>query len=287
MSLNKKIINTVSTLLTVGVLYFAFVYGKHLLNEVNLSSIEFNYWLLTLSFILFGVFYLLIAWHWQRVCRSVNKQANVEHQNLAFFASQPYKYLPSSVFTFSFRAKFAKDLGMSVKQSSLAQLIENFNILGAGLVTSVIFYLASVSVYAGIGVSAVVALVFGVVIRNKSVAIIPKLKRRVALDELSKNFVLIIGAWVVSGISFWVLSASVGVALNPTIAISANAVAYVASILAVFAPGGIGVRELVLALFSVSNGVIIFWRILTFIADMVFGFAAILLLKKVTAIEKK
>jgi uncharacterized membrane protein YbhN (UPF0104 family) len=68
---------------------------------------------------------------------------------------------------------------------------------------------------------------------------------------------------------------SLGLDIDPRLAISANAAGYAVSILAVFAPGGLGVREFTLYLFSVQNPAILLWRLITLAGDLLLGFGAV------------
>lgn len=62
--------------------------------------------------------------------------------------------------------------------------------------------------------------------------------------------------------------------------IAANSIAFSLSILAVFAPGGIGVREAVYSFFSIAAVTVISWRILVFVMDFLVGIVSIFLIKK-------
>lgn len=266
----------VSAALTLGVLYFAYVYGKKLLADAQFNSLD--YWFLGLSFVAFLAFYAILSVHWLLVCRIV--QQDVPRIQIgSFFASQPYKYLPTSLFTFSFRAKFSKQLGLSVRRSTYAQLMENLNIVGGGLIVGATFYLLDKGfLYAAAFV--VFTVIVMVLLYNRKTAMgIPIIRKTLPVHSMIVPLLVACLAWVVAGISFILISHSLGLSPNTWIAIAANALGYALSILAVFAPGGIGVRELVLVSFGMHGNAIIMWRILTFIADLSVGFVAVLYLK--------
>lgn len=276
----NKLLKIANIVLTAGVFYFAFIYGRSLLREADFSGLMDRWWLVGLAFLVFGLSYIVSSWHWLRVCRVVNQSVD-NKQMLAFFASQPYKYLPSSIFTFSYRAKYAKDLGFGIKPSSLAQLIESFNLIGAGVAVSLLFYILHVSMIMGLIALALGLILAGVLVRYDIVVPIYKTKRKMMARMLVPNFLLMMGVWVVSGLAFLLVNYSLGLSVDPLFIISANAAAYVASILAVFAPGGIGIREAVLSMFSVQNSAVILWRLLTFAADVSLGAIAILNINRV------
>jgi hypothetical protein len=216
--------------------------------------------------------------HWQKMCEIVNDGSG-ERQYLAFFASQPYKYLPSSIFSFSFRAKFAKDLGIGVKKSSIAQLLENADLVISGFFVAIIGYAYARSYWTGLvwfllsGLSIVLIYFFskGTKINIKNMRIRP--------DFLIKAFITGVIGWVLAGTSFYILSQSLKQTLDIFDAISVNTLSYIAGLLAVFAPGGIGIREAVFSLFGIVPMLIIGWRILTFLVDMLAGFSAIIYIR--------
>lgn len=275
--LNKQnIFKFFSVLLTIGAIYFGFRYLGDIYSEIKGQDIETDFVFIVLSVLFFFLFYSLLSIHWNRVSKTFNHNSNKQY--LAFYASQPYKYLPTSLFTFSFRAKYSKDLGMSVKKSSLAQLLENINMLSSGMVVGAMFYLSYVGYYFASAIIVILALVgYHLLPRSIEFSIKSKTLKINKKNELF-NLLLTTLAWVASGISFYLLSMGLGVSTGIVEALSANALAYTLGIVAFFAPGGIGIREWVFSLFSISSAVVLGWRIMTFLADLVLGFVGILLI---------
>ena len=257
---------------------FAYFYGRSLIESVDLSELDVKWPILFASFIVFFVSYVLLSWHWLRFCKLINEKTT-NRQALSFLASQPYKYLPSSIFTFSYRAKFAKQLGLSVKQSSVAQLLENISLIGSGITVAVVTFVADQSYFYGPGL-----LTAGLIIAMSLMKFdfrfrVPKTKVTVFARSFIPNFLLAMIMWTVAGCAFVLTNMALGLVVDPVLLISANAAAYVVSILAIFAPGGIGVRELALATYSVNNSAIVIWRLLTFLADIILGFTAAVVIK--------
>lgn len=278
----NKALSVLNVLLTALVFVFAYQYGKELLQNANFEGLSSRWWALMLSVVMFLAFYMLASLHWSMICRLIDKKAS-KLQPAAFFASQPYKYLPTSIFTFSFRAKFAKALGTPIKESSYAQLLENFNILTSGIIVSGVFLLLYWNVLAGLLVIGISFIAIYFLHRNKVEFKLPILSKKVIpIYQLLPALLLITAAWVIGGIGFYFTAVALNNDADVRLMIAANAAAYVASILAVFAPGGIGVRELVLANFSVSNAAIVLWRIVTFAVDMISGLAGIVFIRRTT-----
>lgn len=231
-----------------------------------------------LSVVCFLSFYALLAIHWKQVCSRYTKYPQ-SNQWLSFFASQPYKYLPSSVFTFSSRAVYAKKLGLPIKQSSVAQLVENGNILLSGFSVGMVFLAYQVSTPFGLLVTAAFLLSLGIISFVPSFKI-PKTALTISGREWLKLFVIPFTGWWLAGTAFYFLVIGTGQDINFISAVAVNALAVGLGILAVFAPGGVGVREFVYNRFSINNTGIVAWRLLTLLMDVIVGLTAIYLLHR-------
>lgn len=274
----KKFLLTVLQLVFLSlVAWFIVSRLDELYAAVDTSLIRENPSLILLSVVLFLAFYSVLAIHWMGVCRLVDSE-NYEKQWLAFLASQPYKYLPSSVFTFSARASYAKKLGTTIKKSSLAQVVENGNILLGALCISIIFLAYNYSVLLGIGATLVMIFLMGAVIAIPRLKI-PKTSLEVSGREWLNLFLLTLIAWVIAGGSLYFLNKAVGDNVSFVSIVAANSIAMGLGIVAIFAPGGIGIREFIYAKFSIGAPVIILWRLLTLLIDVVLGVWAIILIK--------
>lgn len=250
---------------------------KQLTAIVEPSTILGKPFQLSLSIAGFIIFYSLMAWHWQLLSEKFANSPR-SRQWLAFFASQPYKYLPSSLFTFSARAVYAKKLGLSVKQSSIIQLIENTNILiGAGLLVLLLSAFRTSFIW-GLSAIALILLFAGVAVRTGLK--LPKHGFRLAGREWVRLLALTSVAWLFAGIALYSLITATGQDIALLTAIVANTIAVGLGIIAVFAPGGIGVREFVYVKFAIDATGIIFWRLLTLVLDISLGFLAIYFIKR-------
>ncbi|HSX27208.1 MAG TPA: lysylphosphatidylglycerol synthase domain-containing protein [Patescibacteria group bacterium] len=228
---------------------------------------------IVLSILCFLAFYGLLSLHWMQISDKYEKFPQ-SHQWLAFFASQPYKYLPSSVFTFSSRAVYAKKLGLPMKQSSAVQLIENFNILSAGFCIALLFLIYHASAF--LGTFAGLLFLLGLfAVCFVPVFKLPKTAIKISGRDWAKLFILPLAGWLIAGLAFYLIVLATGQQIEFASAVATNAMAVALGILAIFAPGGIGVRELVYNKFSVGNAGIILWRLLTLVIDIAVGLVAI------------
>jgi uncharacterized membrane protein YbhN (UPF0104 family) len=238
-----------------------------------------------LSVICFLGFYALLALHWKLICDKYAKFPQ-RHQWLSFFASQPYKYLPSSIFAFSSRAVYAKKLGLPMKQSTLVQLLENINIILGAFLVAVVSLAFQASLKIGIGASALTILCLCGAVLIPSIKV-PKSALYLSGHEWVKLLLLTFSAWLLAGTAFYLIVLANGQSISYLTAVAANSIAVGLGILAVFAPGGIGVREFVFSKFNISSGPIITWRLLTLIVDVIVGVAAIYTIKRVTSKETR
>lgn len=282
---SKSVIKVFGAILTLLLLIFAYRYIAELVKEADLSGSSINWVWLAVSAVTFLTSYILFAIHWRMACEMIepSNSSITERQSLSFFASQPYKYLPTSLFSFSYRAVYAKKLGLGIAKSSAAQMVEYTSMLSANFFLFTLFYTSTLdmrlaSLEAVLGFLMALGFLrvkkFKIKIKNKNLHIDPpKLVCMVALATT---------AWLISGMAFVLLNQALGLEIRFGEMVAANCLAFSLSILAVFAPGGIGVRELVYSTFSISNVAIIYWRILTFILDCVSGLIAILVIRSKT-----
>jgi uncharacterized membrane protein YbhN (UPF0104 family) len=262
-----------------GAAYFIWDRAGDLLADFRADDIRGREGWLVASALLYAAFYAILAWHWQLVARSVDPAAHARLW-LTAFASQPFKYLPSSLFMFSFRAKYAHDLGFSLKRSTKAQLIENGNFVTAALVLSGWLFALGWGVAAAIAATLVLTFAIGTGLAIERTVRVPKLGAMPVRRETALLLVCM-AAWAVAGVAFWAVLQAFGSSVGLVPAIAINALAFAAGIIAVFAPGGLGVRELVFAANGIANPPVVLWRLVTLVVDVVVGLAGIVAVRVV------
>ncbi len=255
------------------VIYYVAVYAGTLLSDFRADDLRGREGWLVLSGFLYLACYGLQAWHSQLVCRTVDP-STPSRTWFSFFAAQPYKYLPSSLFTFSFRAKYAHDMGMPVKASSKAQIIEYTNLIISALALGGIIFLFNHSRPLGITLLFVLAAAGAAALVLRKTVRIPKLA---ALSTHREAGLLALSAtgWTVAGLAFWASLVAVQAEVAVSEAVALNSLAFAISILAVFAPGGLGVREALFAANGIATPAVVLWRLVTVAVDAVAGAAAI------------
>ncbi len=267
--MKSKFLNYLQLALTIILIAFIVFKAGDFFERVDWQVIANNWLAVLIAGAIFVCGYIVLSWHWLAVCRIIDPKSSSK-QRLAFFASQPYKYLPTSVFTFSSRATFASKLGMGIKQSSEAQVIENINLIGSALLTGGLLLLVSSDPLLGLVALVTVSFALGLVWYKGSIKI-PIIKSRLDLHKWVKSFGIVTAGWLTIGLGFFVMTVGIEGRFEPVLAIAASNLATGLGILAVFAPGGIGIRELVFHYLSFASGTILIWRLTTFTVDIFIG----------------
>lgn len=276
----KQLYRAVSVVATALLLIFSYRYIDGLLDDDPFRDVDVQWPYMALCVGLFVAFYVLVSLNWIEAARIT--QPDVDQRQFAvFMASQPFKYMPSSVFIFSSRAVFAKRLGISLKNSSIAQLLENAALGVANL--SLFVVLTALRWHVGLGIAAglVVVLVVAAVAaygpeQFRVTLARPAIDVALPVAALLRMFVLCAVGWFLAGLAFVALHEGLSLdGYSTTSLLAANTIAFSASMLAIFAPGGIGVREFVYTQYNVAALPVLVWRIVVFAIDMVVGLFAV------------
>lgn len=267
--MSKKLLNYIQIALTIALIVFIFLKAGEFFEKVDWNAIANNWPSVIVAGAVFALGYVFMAQHWAFVCRIITPKTG-KKQWLAFFASQPYKYLPTSIFTFSSRATFAKRLGMDFRQSTEAQVLENINLIGTAIIIGFLFLLMQYNfLYALVAIAA--AGLLCATIGAKGTITVPKLKVTIDLKKWLFSLAIVSAGWLIMGLGFFILVIGLEGRIEPVLSIAANSLATGFGITAVFAPGGIGVRELIFSYLSFASGTILTWRLTTFVVDILVG----------------
>ena len=276
----QRLLQVLQITLTLSLVIFIALKAQIFLDEVEWSKIPAVWPNIVLAAVFFAMGFCVLSHHWLLVAREIIPGIT-SRQRLAFFASQPYKYLPTSIFTLSFRALYAKKLGMSVGDSSKAQVIENLNIVGAAFVLASITWVMALNLTNGLILVALLGIIFAILWKNHHINIrIYKTKTVLHMRCWIKAFLLAMSAWFLVGVGFFCLATGLQENVSILNAIAATGYAFGAGILAVFAPGGIGVREVIFSSFGFVASTILVWRCITFVIDIVLGTISIWLIER-------
>lgn len=197
------------------------------------------------------------------------------------------KYIPGGVWHFVGRFGIYKINGLSAKASTRALILENIWLLGSAVATGVIgVFLTRFDLIAGLlnlPNQQWLAILFTVVALGLwllVLVVVHKIMRRYTIEDLPNVFlVAAVGLvlWIFIGGSFFVMFQEFPLSAAPLF-IGGYAVSWAVGYVAVFAPGGLGIREAVLAfVFSTIASVEFIAvyaamnRIIWVIAEVLFG----------------
>lgn len=155
-----------------------------------------------------------------------------------FFQAQLGKYIPGSVWQYAGRTALARAHRIPVRPVAISLPVEFVGSMGGAAVLSLLV----LGWWGAIGVPvALLAIALALRVWSDSSG---RGARRVALRTTS----LYVAAWPLTGISFWLVGrALISAPLRDmAVYIGAFAVAWAVGVVAVYAPGGLGVREAVL-----------------------------------------
>ncbi len=274
----KNILRSIQIVLSIALVIFIALQAETFFSKVTWSVVADRWINIIAAGVLFLIGYMFMALHWYRVAKMIEPKAK-KSQWLAYFASQPYKYLPTSFFTFSFRAIYAKKLGLNIRQSSEAQIIENANLVGCALVVGMLCAIYATNLLFGCIFTLLIGMVIYILWMQKKFDL-PFVSRQLDLRAWLKTIAIVSCGWVVMGLGFLVVSSAIELKTDVLVAVAANSLATGFGIIAVFAPGGIGVRELVFSFFAYASTTILIWRLTTFVVDIVAGAVSIWMIER-------
>jgi uncharacterized membrane protein YbhN (UPF0104 family) len=155
-----------------------------------------------------------------------------------FFQAQLGKYIPGSLWQYAGRTALARAHKIPVRAVAISLPVEFVgSMFGAAVMSLLIFgWLGAVAV-------PVVLLAIGVALRPWSAP-----PERVAARVALRAAPLYIVAWPLTGISFWLVGRALVAAplRDMAVYVGAFAAAWAVGVIAIYAPGGLGVREAVL-----------------------------------------
>ncbi len=242
-------------------------------NHKSTNFSHVNIWFLVGGVITYLIFYLFFSVHWSFALSIVENRKIDRKQILAFFASQPYKYLPTSAFSVSSRSLYSVKLGAhKISTTAGAQLSEYGSLFASGLLIMVLTRIK-------LPMFILVPTVLLIFLSLSYVAIY--LYRD--LRKSTKYLVLIsisLVSWIIGGLSFFFVLHGVNLHTSFEDAVYLNDATFLASIAAVLVPAGIGIREAILFSQNIGFSGVLVWRIISVVVDVMSGAFAIVKINK-------
>lgn len=270
--------------LLLATLYFVFTNLK--IDSVSLVLPK-DIFLFVLSLTSFFVFYLILSFAWVDCLQLYSRFIITNLNTLSFWSSQIFKYLPSSLFIISFRIYYSTKQKIPTSIALKATLFESVALIYSSFCVFVLFrysillYILLASVYI---ISVYIALRENIL--STFAKKIPLFKKLILFETENlfifiRIFILQNIAWVFCGLALYLFSISLGNAPSDIgTVIYAQSISYCVSILAVFLPGGIGLKEYFLSLSGIDINTILNWRFVTILFDLIFSTIGIMLLFK-------
>lgn len=251
----------------------------------NLSNISFYKLIISFLFLLFGKV-LTSNLTWQSLKMIPHKISFKEAFSISTI-TQLGKYLPGGIWHFAGKFGVYKTRGLTTKDATRAMIIENLWLFSSALVTGIFALLTSKN---EIGCSFLnllcdqqfrTILSFGVPIFWITILILFQkyvFTKDTNIPSLIRLILKQVLAWVLFGISLWLIFPS-----NPDpdfllMTIGAFCISWIVGYAAIFAPGGIGIREatltLILGAFFIGEPVTIFasiHRLLWVLVEILLG----------------
>ena len=254
---------------TVPYVFYAFVavflvYFLLTADYSKLSEIEFNWWYFALATIAGLAYRYWGSFTWQQILRRLGAKAAFSRELIYVYAkSWLGRYIPGTAPWILGKIYFASKLGISKNKLAVSSLLEGMLQIIITLLISFIILLidsrADQFIDSNLRVAIVISIVIGCVALvpmffNKVIAAIYKIiKKKVFAEEhyvtsgavINGTLLYIVGA-IIGGISFLLIAKSIYAPLGWSDALYILGVSNLAnaiSMLAIFAPSGIGVRE--------------------------------------------
>lgn len=307
-SKNRSIwIKLIKLAVVVLIIYFAYRHLDKNWQDVIAYDWSLNIWLLLLSVVLHLLTLVLLSYIWCFLIQAFGFRVRLIHAFKIAYITNLGRYVPGKILPVLGMSYYAKKLGISEENSVTSWIIAMiFNLPSAFMASFVCILIApdsfigSLNKYLDWTVYLVMVIVFVaslalIIIPNKIFLIVnillKKFKRPTINLQINLKTALIVYlgyfiCWLLFGFSFYVflLAITGNFDLSMITAIGTFIIAYQIGYLAFFAPGGIGVRELIItsiltaSLGPIAAGVAVAARVWNLIVEIC-AFVIALLIK--------
>jgi hypothetical protein len=269
----RKVAIGLGQLAVLFIMVYYLVYKNLILNWQTLSSQQwdFRWFPFTASLLAMSLTFAANSQIWRLVIHSLSGTSLRPYRALyIWFVSNLGRYLPGKMWQIAGMAMMARIEGIPALEAAFSSVLSNVICLLAGAAVGLVFLPAdlagkygSLLIWARLGLPVILAFLYPPFL-NRLLAWVslltgkPLASRPLRLRDLLLFFALNLVVWLVYGLCFhyFILSVVPEAKLSLSDSIGVYAVGYIIAFLAVFAPGGIVVRELLFTgLLSGSLGV--------------------------------
>ncbi|MCK5065448.1 MAG: flippase-like domain-containing protein [Candidatus Fermentibacteraceae bacterium] len=259
--MKKIVFNIIGLILTAAALYYlvdSFLKGTAEAGGFG-NLLSFNPTLFIISFVLMILHLLAAAWSWMLVCSTAGARISFRQAFNIHFLAQVGKYIPGKVWGAVGKIGLSKKIGISAVRTGHALILESLFIIAGCLLASLpVIPMAAEKIGMGTTLSVLIVLaVAGVVIFTAHPGAFRKLLKMITsvtgkdIDIQDPGFASVLKllpvyllVFLLQGIAFVFLARSFGMNLPffPGAFLLPTAVGI--GFLAVFSPGGLGIREI-------------------------------------------
>lgn len=293
-----KALTTFLKYLLVGVIFY-FLFKSLFSNwsEVQKLGVQLNYGYVIIALIAVMAAWALSAWCWGRVLNAFNCPVSYADVFIIYFKSNLGKYLPGKIWQIVGSTYYATSKGVpegvAITTSLVAQaysVISGLSLFAVAMIVGLPGKSAIVGSYIKWSVAPILLILLIIAVKpnlaqplmNRIMKMFkrPQSDIRLPITRSLELFVIYLFCWLIFGLGLWMFSkALTDTPFSLYIGLSAvNAAAVAVGFIALFAPGGLGVREGVMALFlstlpgfpaPLPSAVAIGYRIIITIAEVI------------------
>ena len=261
--------NVISVVLTLVVMVMIVQAGRKLLSECTIVPDMFSPWFAA-AIVLAVIYRIVNAYGWALVLRAMNQQVDGVRATRIWLRSESRRWLPGGVWGYASRATQAKSLNVSASVASASMLLELLLTMAAALIVVApvaVFFRNDLATAIGelklssqlVGLCA--AILFGTVVLGFGFrqVVLKKLNGlrsrleafkdvRLSVRKMATALMFYTCMGCLNGcVTLFLIWSMPGETVPAAVVIAATSLAWVIGFLAIFAPGGLFVREAIFA----------------------------------------
>jgi glycosyltransferase 2 family protein len=288
------------------VLFFVGRHARHLWGDLDSQTLQLRWGWLALAIIASVVAWVPSIWYWRQLLSRLGWKPSWLPLLRAYYCSHPAKYVPGKALVILLRATLLRSSGVPAATTAYTVTLETLTYMAAGVVTMVLllptivaklpqfdalaavarepiwrtcsFVVAIIGSLVGLGVLSRLSVYFAKKMKG-AVPAMGTLDQPIPVPVFARGLLLFLGAWWLQGMTLGLTLQ----AISPSpidwngwpLWTGAAAVSMVGGFLAVFAPGGLGVREgLLIELLREQVGpqeavaAALLWRAVTLVGEL-------------------
>lgn len=250
-----------------------------------------------LSFLLLLFSQIYVVFLWQLIVNTGSNKIKIKDAVAIFYVSALGRYIPGKVWQLIGLAYLSEDAGIESEVAITASLLSQSLSIVSGIIVSLGTIVDYVKWYFVFPLMVLLLIFLYPPVFNHMLSLLSKKLRKKDLRmemRFEKELLLFLGyviAWILYGISFYLLLRSLDLELSIMRSIQFFSVSYLVGLFAIFVPGGLGIREGILTILLKKIGVIGYLSSLIAVVERInititeiilgfFGFVVILLKRR-------